>query len=357
MTKTYILRDRDQVSLAPRAVTVTVSASGASSSDIVLTPVADVLDPRTRSPRGGQLILPTIIGRTTVQVTGAVEGARFGTGTGVTITLRLDQTAGSDEEHVVIRNADLGGRVVREVVELEVAEDGRLTITALEVVTDPALDPLAEAARAAARAHLRCDRTPGAVSLRVAVDMSASMDVAVRDGSLAAAVDVVAGLSHVVGADKRAGTYRKLEVCLVTDRPVPLPGVPAKDLAKATLEQVGRTGRGCGFSSTATGPPAGGSVTYIITDAVPPDIAALRAAHRPDDVRHLVLVDPALGSGFGSTGGSPPGSDVPMSVFPAVPPGTPAGEYLLRHPDVLATLVASLVAGFAQAAAGTEVGR
>jgi hypothetical protein len=179
--------------------------------------------------------------------------------------------------------------------------------------------------------RLGVERIAEAVDLTVAVDLSASMAPVIGDGSVAAVVDGVVGLGQVVGFG------RSLDVRLLGERPVDVEPVAPTALAAATMKAIGRAGLGCGFRSVpTTARESPGSVTYVVTDGVPADVAALRAAKRRGEHRHLVVVTSAR---------LPPGAaDLGATVVAPPPHGTDATAHLVRAPQELADLVASLLA-------------
>ena len=167
--------------------------------------------------------------------------------------------------------------------------------------------------------------------------MSSSTAPLYADGTVAAVVDVVVGLSHVIGHG------RALDVALLGEPTVHVRSDEPIALAEATDEAIRTTGRGCGFRSVAREPQVGReTIVYVLTDAVPVDVGAIRAARDRGENRCLVV------AGHGRPSRSAP--DVPTTVLAPPPRGTTATDHLLRQPDLLTDLVTSMLV-----AAGTVV--
>lgn len=332
---TYILNNHDRISIARRPVTVSVSGGGPPG-QVLLGTSGAASDQEVRHPRPDVMILPNVTQPVTrpmvVRVLPGQGCTVFPDGTVVSVTLRTDRTRDADEDVVVVQSIDVSGLFHRDLVEVGV-DGARLSVAALNAVVDSPLPPLPAAARAASRAHLGADRLTDAVDVVIAVDTSASMAPLLADGTVEAAVDVLAGLSDVVGWG------RSLTVHLLGERAERLPDVPAADLAAATVAAVGRFGLGCGCRTSS--PESAGSapsVTFVVTDAVPADVEALRAGQGPDTVRHLLLLGQAVTR-------QPRRGDMPVTVIPAPPSGVQAGDHLMSAPGLLAGVMASLLAG------------
>lgn len=269
----------------------------------------------------------------------------FADGTAVTLRLRTEVSRSSREEpdEVVVETVDVSGLASRELAVL--APDGPwLSVSAVNAVTDGPIDRFAARVRSRARAVLGRDEIAGTdrADLLVAVDISASMRPALSDGSVAALVDAVVGLSYVVG---RPGRVR---AGLLGRRACWLPELPARGLSDAVLAEIGRTGLECGFRPShaplpvpvGAGPPV---VMYMVTDAAPPDAEALAEATARDGVTRHVLV-----SGREGTFPACP-SGVRYTVLEPPPPATSAAEFLLQPSSAAAveTFVSSLVAPWA----------
>ncbi len=282
--------------------------------------------------RPGVMVLPRVDRALTVRLV-PEQAAAFAAGTVLGVRITTEATSDSAGDDVVVQAVDVSGLPVRDVVVIDVVDAQRLSVTANRVVRDEALGLLAGKARAAARAHMR-EATPEPVHVLIAVDMSASMAEALARHGVEAVIDVVAGLSQVVGAG------RELEVCLLAGRPVPVPEVGIRELASATRSAIDRAGLGCGFRSAPPDLPVRpASLTYVVTDAVPADVAALRAANRPGDARHLVIV------GDAGEPDPPEARGLPITRLQQAPADLDTSTQLLDDQSQLVELVGSLLSG------------
>jgi len=332
----YILKDDDRVTIARRPVKVTVTGRTATGSplregSVLLTAqVGDTRAPNVVNPRPSHMVLRAVEGVTVVRVLPGQGLAAFPQGTILSLTLQTDGSRDVDGDLVVVRDVEVSGLPVRDLLEIAEHDATRLSVTARKVVRDEPLGPLSEAARAAARNQLRVERTAESRDLLVAVDMSASMAPRLKDGSVTAVVEVVVGLSQVIGADRRVSVSLLSEPTrsVTTDSPAAL--------AAATAREMDTYGLGCGFRSVPPGVGVGQeTVVYVVTDAVPADVAVLRAARARGENLSLVVIG----------GGRPSRAahDVPIAHLPPPPPGVPADARLRDSPDLLGDLVASML--------------
>lgn len=333
--RTYILNDHDRASIARLPLRVSAATQARSDSVVLTSRCGELTDPSAIRPAPLLMILPTVAERTLIRVEPRNGLGVFPEGTVVSITLQTD-ALGADVDTVHIHAVDVSGLTHRDLAAVDVESDRRLGVSALNAVEDVVLPELAAAARGEARAALEVDRVPDgyAVNLVIGIDTSASMAPAIAEGSVGAVLDVMTGLSHVIGWNKR------FDVCLLADRPRWLPDVTADELASTATREIVAVGLGCGFRSTPPElmhPHGQRTVTYVVTDGPPPDHDELAAVHRGDgDVRHVVMI-----GGSGRTGPQ----DLPRTRLDPPPPGSPAVGYLLGSRRVLAELVTSLLAG------------
>jgi hypothetical protein len=292
----------------------------------------DLLAPGVIRPQPGVVVLTRVERKLTLRLV-PEYAAEFPAGAVLTVRITTEATYESAGDDVLVQAVDVSGRPRRDVLFIDVVDGQRLSVTANKVIRDEQLGELANAARAAARAHLR-DEVPSPRNVLVAVDMSASMAAPLAWRSVDAVIDIVAGIAQVIGYD------RELATCLLTDHAHPVPASRPRDLAAATRLAIEGVGQGCGFRSAPSDLPVHpASVTYVVTDAVPGDVAALRAAHAPDDLRHLVLVadggepEPPEATGLPITRVSPPRGRVDV------------GRQLLDYQPELLSVVASLLTG------------
>lgn len=301
------------VEAAPMTVTVTVTGGAGAVAGAWR---AGRPDPDALCHTPTLLLLPHVADTSLVRVVPA--GTRsFPDGATLTVVLRTERPGGGDD--ITRGPLPVGGLGIRDVVEIT-AEGGTLRVSACESAAEEALGPLATEVRARVRQTLGVDRLDPVrrIGIGLVVDVSASMTAALRDGSVRAVVDVIAGLATVVGRDVH------VPACLLTDPPVWLPaGVPPGDLAAAVVAGIDRCGLGVGFRLPVDVLDA--DVVLVVTDAVPP-------APVTDPGCRLVL-----------TGAPATPGGRPVALAPP-PPGVGATEHLLGPSRALSELVAALVA-------------
>lgn len=342
--RTYMLQGHDRVVIGRSALRLTISTQ-MPSDDVVLTARRGGGPDRSAiRPARGLMILPSVVDRTVVLVEPRAGLAMFPPGTVVSLTLQSDPP-GPDADTVLVHAVDVSGSTQRELALVEVAGPG-LAVSAVDAQADVDLPELAAAARSEARRWLGRDRVPdgAGVDLVVGIDTSASMAPALADGSVGAALEILAGLWHVVGRDRR------FEICLTGDRPCWLPETPVETLAATTTAEIMQGGLGCGFRSAAPELERNHprrAVTYVVTDGPPADAPALAAAQREQSVRHLFM----LGA---RTTGNVPG----LASTWLGPPlgGASAAAHLMQSRRELADVVSSLLVGCLSDDAGPERG-
>jgi hypothetical protein len=329
---TYRLNGHDRITIARRPIKVTVSSAGPPGQVVLGARRGAEPDLGAQHPRPGEMILPNVVGETVVRVTPGPSRDMFLDGTVVSVTLSTQRSRDADEDVVLVLPIDVSSRFHRDVVAVDL-DGGRLSVTALDVVVDRPLPPLPAAARGAARACLGVDRLPEPVDVVMAVDTSASMVPAFLDGSVAAAVDVLAGLSQVIGRDREPLVY------LIGEGAHPLPETPLAELTATTVAAMERFGFGCGCRG-ALPEPAGstGAFTFIVADAVPADIATPGATGPADPMRHVVLLGPRETH-------RPRSGEPTLTVIPPPPEGMKACAHLMSAPGLLVDVMRSLLAG------------
>jgi hypothetical protein len=212
-----------------------------------------------------RLVLHDVTEETVVRVrpTGA---SAFAEHTLVRLSLRID--APTEQFEITVRPVDVGSLPLRDLVSVEPDGDG-LRVTARDAVRDLPVNELARRARGEARRRLGYDRVRDAraVCLAVGVDVSASMAHARRDGSLRDAVEVLIGLSQVVGDEDEPP-----RLCLLGQDPTWLPPVDLMQTAADLAGRIDEHGYELGAGSRL--PPLPGrrrTVGFAITDGVPAD--------------------------------------------------------------------------------------
>lgn len=270
-------------------------------------------------PAGGVLILRSVQGRVVVRVVPPAGTDKFPDG--VQAGLRLRAAAGPSDE-VLVRPVNVSRLGHRDLVALEPVTDGArpgLAVSALDAVEEVPIGPLQAEARDTMRIVVGADRVRDADArdVVVVVDPSASMAPALADGSVEAAVDVLAGLALVVARD------RTVRVRLAGRDPGWLPRRELPGLGADVAARITAGGLECGFRPDVDLPPDGLGV--IVSDGLP-------AAAAPG--WHVLVLGPEPVAPRG----------VPVTTLPAPPPGRGAVERLLGDPGLLRRILGSLVA-------------
>jgi hypothetical protein len=151
----YILDDNDRVTIGRRPVTVTVT--GRDGAGVPLPEGAVQLEAWSGEvaarpvlhPRPSTLVLPRVDQPVVLRVVPGYGDRQFRAGVILDVTLRTERIRTADEDVVVVRDVEVSG-FFRELLRVEVLDAGRLSVTAIDKVTDPQIPPLAQAARAAA---------------------------------------------------------------------------------------------------------------------------------------------------------------------------------------------------------------
>lgn len=318
---TYVLDGRSAATLARRPLAARIAVSG--------TPNINGVRLVARTADGGasgavvetaptMLIIPHV---TEEIVIGAVPqgGELFAPGTIVHVSIGPDSATDYEADVAQLTPRDVSGLGFIKLASIAPGLADTVTVTTWLTRPDSKLPPLAEAARVAARGALNVDQVEGhrARPVRLFVDASASMAPLFAAGMVAAAGDIVAGLAEVVSGGS--------EVALGLLGPAAAPAAPvATDGVGAALSTA--PAQGYGLSGGPVLPAAPGTLTVLVTDAVPAD-------GQSDDQVLLVLSGVRTGAG-GRRGAVLAPTDNPEQVLTA-------------RPDVVARVVADLLAPFA----------
>lgn len=284
---TYVLEGGSSVQLPSKPLTLRIQGSGGTRAKLVALTDGRP-DPNAITPAPGMLVLPRV--GDPVVVRALPEGAaNFGSQAVVSLSAGIELHGDTDPERAVLTGVDLSGLAQRDLI--EVARDGdRLRVTALGVIVDTPLPPLASRARDTAREILGAERIPSeeATELQLVFDASASMRQFLNDGSLGAAAEVYAGISRVTSAE--AG----LQVVIAADQWRTLPDVAAENLATTVVEAIAAHPIATGFRSRGTvHSTRPQTVRCIISDGIPADMPIdddLTDGHR---IQLAVLAAPA----------------------------------------------------------------
>lgn len=337
---THMLDGPGRARLPRRPVTASLSVSGSAGGVRLEAHSEGSEDAAAILPRPSTMIMPNVQSHTVIRLVPEGEERVFPDGTTVRLTIGTEATSEHEDELVVLSELDVSGLSFRDVAALDVVHEV-LEVSAMGVVRDTVLTSLAVSARAAARTVLGVDRVPdeASVNLVLAVDMSASMGPAIRNGSVAALAEVLFGLSHVVAAGKR------LEVCVLGEEVIWAPRAPADQLAAAAIEIIRE--RAYSIGSRASFPalrgvvPGESTAVFVLTDGLPSDVAALeRDGAAAGEVRHLVVACDAAAWSVRDASLS-----IPCTLLSPPPLGQSVADHLLDRPKVLDALVESLLVG------------
>lgn len=267
---TYVLEGGSSALLPAKPLTLRVQ--GAGQGDVRLEALRNgAPDPHAISPMAGMLVLPRVTEPVEVRVVPARE-ANFPSGTVVALSAAIELHGDLDPERAVMQGIDLSGLARRELVRVESAGD-QLKLTAMGVIVDSPLPPLAARARDVARELLGVERVPAAdaTGLRIRVDGSASMRPLLAEGAVGAAVEVLVGVSRVTSAELPVTAE------LGTDRAIPVSADSVGELPLAVHEALGRLPLRTGFGSRdAPGGEGAPTTLCVVSDGVPADLPSER---------------------------------------------------------------------------------
>lgn len=277
------------------------------------------------------VVIPSVAGPVRLRV--ALEsGGAFPAGAAVGLTL-VAARAGADDE-IRQSEVDVAGLAQRDLVVLEPAARG---VAVGAIAGEVALEALAGRARAAAREILGVERVPVEHSLDVtiAIDGSASMRTDQAAAGLGAVLDVLDGLTTTVG---RPG--RPVRLAIAGEDLHWVEVATAGGVAAAVAAQIASLppvlGASLGSPDLHTRYPEENSMTYLVTDGMPADIARVTADNSIEgEARHLVLLAPR-------PSGSSDGADVPTTW---VGTATALRDRLLVDGEALRHLVRELMDG------------
>lgn len=303
---TYVLEGGKSITLPNKPVSVRLQSSGAGA--VRLEAEGEEHEVRSIAPAPGLLVVPQVAGPVTVRAVPAT-GDRFGSGSVLNLVVGYESRQDLDPDRGVLNGLDVSGLRHRDVLLLEPAGE-RITVTVLgPPAAEAPLPPGAALARDTARELLGTDQLPSRQAVRavVAVDVSASMRPLLADGSVAQVLDILAGVHRVVGRAESTS----LRACLVAGQVRWLPPTPPERFAAETVAACAEVPLFTGFRAAAAvaGPPAGlegppetPTITWLVTDGVPAEAAALAGTGA-----HLVCLMPnsarevPLGQGLATT--------------------------------------------------------
>ncbi|MGW6694922.1 hypothetical protein ACWF62_14240 [Rhodococcus sp. NPDC054953] len=263
----YVLDGAGRVDLPRRTLAVTVDAVG---SPVQVRALADDGTALAAAvyPREGFMVLPRIEATTMVAARPGDTGEPFPEGTILHVVIGEDSALRADPERAELTPIDVSGLHHVELATIRPAGD-RLEVTARKTAADVPLGELAMRARSAARGALRLDRLPPRlqVSVELDIDTTYSMLPRIDDGSIRAMVEIVAGITTVIGAGE------SLRVNLIGRTVTTLPSCELRDVADRVQAALDVASLGVGFRPASVDrTDAGGShQVFCVTDLPPAD--------------------------------------------------------------------------------------
>lgn len=264
---TYVLEGGSSATLPAKPITLRVQGRG--QGDIRLEARRDgAPDPTAMSPMPEMLVLPRVTAPVEIRVIPTRERT-FPSSTVIALSAAVEVHGDPDPERAVMQGVDLSGLAERELLRIEPL-GGAVRLTALGVVVDAPLPPLAARARDLARELLGVERVPAgdASALTIRVDASASMRPLIADGSVGAALEVLVGVSRVTSADSEVSA----EIASTGPRAVRAESVAA--LPHAVHHALGELPLLTGFRSAGHDRTdgAGRTTLCVVSDGVPADL-------------------------------------------------------------------------------------
>lgn len=268
---TYVLEGGSSALLPAKPLTLRIQ--GAGQGEVRLEALRNgAPDPHAITPMTGMLVLPRVTEPIEVRVV-PVRESTFPSGTVVALSAAIELHGDLDPERAVMQGIDLSGLARRELLRVESAGD-QLKLTAMGVIVDSPLPPLAARARDVARELLGVERVPAAeaIGLRMRVDASASMRPLVTEGAVGAALEVLVGVSRVTSHDHPVSAE------LGTDRAAVVTSDSVGDLPRAVHEALGQLPLRTGFRSRGSGNQGAQTALCVVSDGVPADLGGDRTA-------------------------------------------------------------------------------
>ena len=263
---TYVLEGGSSVTLPAKPLTLRVQGGGAA--EIRLEAWRDGhLDDTALSPMPGMLVLPRVTAGVEIRVV-PLRQRTFASATVIALAATIEVHGDPDPERAVMQGVDLSGLAQRDLLNITPDPTG-LRLTALGVVVDVPLPPLAARARDIARELLGTERVDAddARALLLRVDASASMRPHVLDGSVGAALEVLIGVTRVTSADEPVTA----EVGVLAPQAVPADTVA--DVPRAVHETIVGLPLLTGFrSATPLSGHQRGALLCVLSDGVPADL-------------------------------------------------------------------------------------
>lgn len=322
---TYVLEGGGRAKLPAKPLTLRVQAPEGAPPKLAAF-IGGQPDHRAITPMPGMLVLPRVEQETVVRVLPS-SGETFGSASVLALSAAIEIHGDADPERAVMSSIDVSGLSGRDLVTVRAA-GSEIEVEAMGLLADAPLPELAGRARDAARELLGVERVSGdqSVGMDLVVDASASMRLHVLDGSAAAVMEVIVGVSRVISGD------REPKVTLSSARARQLPSIAPEALPQAVHDALVETRMTTGFRSSVDNPDAD-SITCVVADAIPADL--------PTERTHLVALLPDSTAQVLAPRLPRSSTVVPVSEWGA----ESAYGLLSGDPQLLRRVVASLLAG------------
>lgn len=283
---TYLLDGVGSARLPRRPLSVTLAVVGSRSPGVRLVArlpngaAAPVL-----VPSGSMLIVPRVDDEILIAAVPDSGRPQFDEDTVLHVIIGPDSPGDEDADYVELAPREVSGLVSIELATIAPVSPDQVAVTTRLAAADVPLPPLSNRARVACRGALGVDslRPERQLVVGCVIDASASVASHVSNGTLAAAVDVVAGIAAVLGGPHPP------RACLADGNYTEIPEGSLGELATRVGEALGQAGYGVGANlDAAVGRIAGTTgFTVVITDA------AIRPAQQAFPVSLLVLSESA----------------------------------------------------------------
>lgn len=329
---TYLLDGNGTAHLPRRPLSISVSVSGRHRSGVRLAARlarGDEAPVRVHSP--AMIIVPRVDEEIIISAVPDSGRAQFDEDTVLHVTIGPDSHDDPDADYAQLAPREVSGLTTIELASIAPAGLEQVAVTTRLAVADTTLTPLASRARVACRGALGVDALPPQqqVNVQCIIDTSTSMATHVADGTLAGAVDVVAGITAVT-ADRNP-----LRIVFADPHLTEVPAPSLADVSQRLEESINLAGFGIGADIDAALSRLSGAATFtiVITD----NLTQRQTVTQSAAVSWLVLASTAQRpAGFTGTVFAPPAT------------GLDARAYYDSNPHLVDSAVAELVAPLRQ---------
>lgn len=319
---THILDGKSRVHLPRRPLAVSMTIVGTANSAVLQARRSGSVDPDSIAHSPLLLILPRVQYDTVLVVLPGAGLSTFPSGTIIHVSIAVDSSRETDPDRAQLTPRDVSGLTSLELATIGPDGDLLAVTTRLDEPEVP-LGPLASRARAAARAVLGEDQVPDSAQLPVDIwiDTSLSMIASVRDGSIRAAVDILAGISTVIAADHPP------VVRLLGTGPTELSRIGFAELGSTTQIALESVHFGVGFDVSRILPMPSDRITFLVTDSATSCFV--------DEGAVTLIITPSRVSRNAPT--------LPGAAIAPAADGSDASTYLMADPRQVDEAVASLL--------------